>query len=161
MTVWKEPPHILLYSDGGAEPNPGKGGFGVILSYKGHRKEFCRGYKHTTNNRMELSGVIFGLKQLKTTANVQIYTDSKYVVDGINKGWAEKWRQNNWMRKKNKPAINSDLWKELLLLLQKHRTTFNWVKGHAGHPENERCDALVGEAIRAGNLADDLGYEPC
>jgi len=155
-----EIPDVELYSDGGAEPNPGKGGFGVILSYKGHRKEFFQGYRLTTNNRMELMGVIFGLEKLKTKSNVQVYTDSKYVIDGITKGWAEKWKKNGWKRTKNTKAINSDLWDRLLNIIAKHNVKFSWVKGHSGHPENERCDALASEGINSTDPIEDTGYEP-
>lgn len=160
MKAWTEIPDIELYSDGGADPNPGKGGFGIILSYKGHKKEFFRGYKLTTNNRMELMGVIFGLEQLKTKSNVQIYTDSKYVINGITKGWAEKWKSNGWLRNKSDKAINSDLWDRLLNIVAKHSVEFNWVKGHSGHPENERCDTLASMGINSDELEEDFGYEP-
>lgn len=160
MKTWTEIPDIELYSDGGAEPNPGKGGFGVILCYKGKQKEFFKGYELTTNNRMELMGVIFGLEQLKTKSNVQIFTDSKYVINGITKGWAAKWKKNGWKREKNKPAINSDLWDRLLNVIAKHQVDFNWVKGHAGHTENERCDELANKGIHSTELLEDIGYEP-
>lgn len=158
MKIWTEIPDIDLFSDGGAEPNPGKGGFGVILSYKGKRKEFFKGYEMTTNNRMELMGVIYGLEQLKTKSNVQVYTDSKYVVSGITKGWAKRWKQNNWKREKDKKALNSDLWERLLDLTNEHNVNFNWVKGHSGHPENERCDYLATNALNSYNLLVDSGY---
>lgn len=160
MKKWAEIPDIELYSDGGAEPNPGKGGFGVILSYKGKRKEFFKGYKLTTNNRMELMGVIFGLEQLKTKSNVQVFTDSKYVIDGISKGWADKWKKNGWKRTKNISAINSDLWDRLLNAISEHNVEFHWVKGHSGHMENERCDALANKGINSDELIEDVGYEP-
>ncbi|MBO3098311.1 ribonuclease HI [Gelidibacter pelagius] len=158
--IWSEIPNIELFTDGGAEPNPGKGGFGVILSYKGRRKEFFKGYRLTTNNRMELMGVIFGLEQLKTKSNVQVFTDSKYVIDGITKGWAENWKKNGWKRKKNIPAINSDLWDKLLTVISEHNVEFNWVKGHSGHIENERCDTLANNGINSKELIEDIGYEP-
>ncbi len=160
MKIWTEIPDIELHSDGGAEPNPGKGGFGVILQYKGKQKEFFKGYEFTTNNRMELMGVIFGLEQLKTKSNVQVFTDSKYVIDGITKGWAEKWKSNGWKRKKNIKAINSDLWDRLLNVISKHNVKFNWVKGHSGHTENERCDTLANNGINSKELLEDIGYEP-
>tara|TARA_R110002033_G_scaffold171040_2_gene215394 strand:+ start:2510 stop:3247 length:738 start_codon:yes stop_codon:yes gene_type:complete len=160
MKEWTEIPDIELFSDGGAEPNPGKGGFGVILSYKGKQKEFFKGYELTTNNRMELMGVIFGLEQLKTKSNVQVFTDSKYVINGITKGWAEKWKKNGWKRKKNVPAINSDLWDRLLNAISEHNVEFNWVKGHSGHIENERCDTLANNGINSHELIEDVGYEP-
>jgi len=160
MKKWTKMPDVELYSDGGAEPSPGKGGFGVILSYKGKRKEFFQGYELTTNNRMELMGVIFGLERLKTESNVQVFTDSKYVIDGITKGWAEKWKKNGWKRKKNSPAINSDLWERLLNAISKHNVEFNWVKGHSGHTENERCDTLANIGLNSNDLIEDVGYEP-
>ncbi|MEO6637714.1 MAG: ribonuclease HI [Ginsengibacter sp.] len=158
---WEDIPEIDLYSDGGAEPNPGKGGFGVIMTYKGNKKEFCQGYQLTTNNRMELMGVIYGLEKLKTKSVVNVYTDSRYVVDGITKGWAEKWKSKNWYRKQNSKAINHDLWSRLLALIStQQEVKFNWVKGHAGHTKNERCDVLANIALNGGNLLEDVGYEP-
>jgi ribonuclease HI len=134
---WNEIPEINLYSDGGAEPNPGKGGFGVIMSYKGIKREFSQGYKLTTNNRMELMGVIYGLEMLKTKSKVNVFTDSRYVIDGIQKGWAERWRSKHWYRTKTEKAVNHDLWDELLTLISaQQKVTFNWIKGHAGRIEN-------------------------
>ena len=159
--VWNEIPEIILYSDGGAEPNPGKGGFGVIMVYKGIKKEFSQGYVLTTNNRMELMGVIYGLERLKTKSIVKVFTDSQYVINGIEKGWAQKWKSKNWFRNKNDKAINFDLWDRLLQLIStQEKVTFNWVKGHDGHPENERCDELAMAALNSDNLLADVGYEP-
>jgi len=160
MDKSEEMPDIDLFSDGGAEPNPGKGAYGIILSWKGYRKEFSQGYEMTTNNRMELLGVITGLEKLKKKSNVNVYTDSRYVMDGIEKGWAKKWKENNWYRNKNEKAINIDLWDRLLELISKHEVKFHWVKGHNGHPENERCDYLASEAIKSDNLLKDEGYYP-
>ncbi|SFW64257.1 ribonuclease HI [Cellulophaga fucicola] len=159
MKEWEVKPNVELYSDGGAEPNPGKGGFGVILTYNDKKKEFFKGYKLTTNNRMELMGVIFGLEKLTVKSNVQVYTDSKYVIDGITKGWAQKWKKNGWKRTKNTKAVNSDLWDKLLTVIEKHSVEFNWVKGHSGHIENERCDTLAGYGINSNDKIDDTGYE--
>lgn len=159
MEKWDKKPIIDLFSDGGAEPNPGNGGYGIILSYKGKHKEFSQGYKLTTNNRMELLGVITGLEKLKTISVVNVYTDSRYVIDGIEKGWAEKWKANNWWRNKKEKAINSDLWNRLLELISKHEVRFYWVKGHNGHPENERCDSLATIALQSDNLIVDEGFE--
>lgn len=159
--VWNEIPEVNLYSDGGAEPNPGKGGFGIIMSYKGASREFSQGYTLTTNNRMELMGVISGLERLKTKSIVNVYTDSRYVIDGIEKGWALKWKSNNWFRNKSDKAVNHDLWDRLLLLISQHeKVTFNWVKGHDGHTENERCDQLADIALNGDNLLVDTGYQP-
>lgn len=159
MDKWNEMPIIDLYSDGEAEPNPGNGGYGIILTWKGYRKEFAQGYKLTTNNRMELLGVITGLEKLKTKSVVNIYTDSRYVIDGIEKGWAEKWKANNWYRNKKEQATNVDLWSRLLDLIAKHDVKFNWVKGHNGHPENERCDFLATKALQSKSLIVDEGFE--
>lgn len=154
-------PEINLYSDGGAEPNPGKGGFGVIMCYKGVKREFSQGYELTTNNRMELMGVIYGLEKLKTKSVVNVFSDSRYVIDGIEKGWAERWRSKNWYRTRTEKAINYDLWGRLLTLITaQQKVTFNWIKGHAGHVENERCDQLALAALRGDNLQIDTGYVP-
>lgn len=158
--MYDEIPEIDLYSDGGADPNPGKGGFGVIMVYKGKRKEFSQGYMLTTNNRMELLGVIYGLERLKTKSIVNIYTDSRYVINGIEKGWAKKWKSNNWYRTKSQVALNSDLWERLLVsIAEQEDVKFNWVKGHTGHAENERCDELASLALNGENLLEDVGYE--
>lgn len=157
---WKDIPEIDLYSDGGAEPNPGKGGFGVIMSYKGIRKEFSQGFRLTTNNRMELMGVIHGLERLKTKSIVNVYSDSRYVIDGITKGWAEKWKSKNWYRTKTEKAINCDLWERLLVLISNQQEVeFNWIRGHFGHPENERCDELANIALNGDSLIEDTCYE--
>lgn len=134
---------VEIFSDGACSGNPGPGGWGTILRCQGHEKELSGGEAHTTNNRMELTAVIEGLKALNRPCKVLITTDSKYVCDGIMKGWAEGWRKRGWKKSDGKPALNPDLWEQLLDLLAIHNVTFNWVKGHAGHPENERCDRLA------------------
>lgn len=134
---------IEMFTDGACSGNPGPGGWGTILRYNGNEKELCGGENPTTNNRMELTAVIKGLQALKEPCEITIYTDSKYVVDGITKGWARSWRAKSWVKSDKKPALNPDLWGELLDLLDKHTVTFTWVKGHADHPENNRCDALA------------------
>lgn len=134
---------VTIYTDGACSGNPGPGGWGAILSCGGHEKELCGGEKQTTNNRMELTAVIEALSALKIPCEVLLVTDSKYVVDGIEKGWAKKWRSQGWMRNKKEKALNPDLWQKLLELLELHAVTFQWVKGHAGHPQNERCDQLA------------------
>ena len=139
---------VEIFTDGACSGNPGPGGYGVVLRYKGREKELCGGEAQTTNNRMELTAVIEGLSALNEKCSVTLYSDSKYVVDAITKGWAKKWRSNGWMRTKTEPALNSDLWKKVLNLLQEHDVKFVWVKGHAGHPENERCDALAVSQIQ-------------
>jgi len=159
MTEFKDIPYIDLFSDGGAEPNPGKGGYGVILSWNGIRKELSQGYTMTTNNRMELLGVITGLEKIKRKSYVNVYTDSRYVIDGIENGWAKKWKANNWYRNKKEKAINIDLWERLLELVSQHEVKFNWVKGHNGHPENERCDYLATQAMKSDSLLEDEGFD--
>lgn len=136
---------IELFTDGACSGNPGPGGWGAILRYLGHEKELCGGEKKTTNNRMELMAVIMGLDALKEPCKVKLTTDSKYVADGIGKGWAVSWQKNGWRKADKKPALNADLWERLLFLIDKHEVEINWVKGHAGHPENERCDKLAVE----------------
>jgi ribonuclease HI len=134
---------VYLFSDGACSGNPGPGGYGVLLRYGDKEITLSGGEPNTTNNRMELTGVIMGLKALKFPCRVVIQTDSRYVVDGMEKGWAKSWRSNNWIKSDKKPALNSDLWEELLHLSEIHELSFHWIKGHAGHPENEQCDKLA------------------
>ena len=136
---------VYIFSDGACSGNPGPGGWGVILRCDGKEKEMSGGEEHTTNNRMELTGVIKGLEALKYPCKVTIQTDSRYVVDGIEKGWAEGWRKRGWVKSDKQPALNPDLWGRLLELIAVHEVKFTWIKGHAGHPENERCDSLAVE----------------
>jgi len=150
-------PKIELYTDGGADPNPGVGGLGVVLKYKEHRKEIFRGYELTTNNRMEILAVIVGLEELKKKSKVEVYSDSKYVVDSVNLEWIFKWKNNNWFKHKGK-AENIDLWERLIILLDKHNVKFNWVKGHNGHLENERCDELATLGTKLPNKLVDKEY---
>jgi ribonuclease HI len=147
---------ITLYSDGACSGNPGPGGYGVILDYNGQEKELSGGFRGTTNNRMELMGVITGLESLKEPCSVRVVSDSKYVVDAIEKGWAAKWRQNGWKRNKKEKALNPDLWQRLLDLCAKHTVKFEWVNGHAGHPQNERCDRLAVDAATMPCLPEDI-----
>ena len=136
---------VYLYTDGACSGNPGPGGYGAILKYGKFEKEICGGDENTTNNRMELLGVIKGLEALNEPCHVVLTSDSKYVIDALSLGWAEKWKQNGWMRNKKDAALNPDLWERLLELTQIHQMEYNWVKGHAGHPENERCDKMAVE----------------
>ena len=136
---------VYLYTDGACSGNPGPGGYGAILKYGKYEKEICGGDENTTNNRMELLGVIKGLEALNEPCHVVLTSDSKYVIDALSLGWAEKWKQNGWMRNKKDAALNPDLWERLLQLTQTHKMEYNWVKGHAGHPENERCDKMAVE----------------
>ena len=146
---------VKIYTDGACSGNPGPGGYGTILKYNGQEKELSAGYKLTTNNRMELMAVIAGLESLKEKCRVDVYSDSKYIVDAVIKGWAKRWEQKGWMRNKKDPAKNPDLWERLLDLLDEHQVQMHWVKGHAGHPENERCDRLAVQAAAGKDLADD------
>lgn len=139
---------VYIYTDGACSGNPGKGGWGAILVYKNHRKEISGADASTTNNKMELTAMIKALEMLKEPCEVEAYTDSKYLCDSINNGWAISWQKNNWIKKDKKPALNADLWEKLLNLITKHSVQINWVKGHAGHPENERCDTLATNEIK-------------
>lgn len=139
----EEKKYVELYTDGACSGNPGKGGWGAILRYGTHEKELSGGEKNTTNNRMELTAVIMGLSALKEPCVVKLTTDSKYVSDGILKGWARSWQKNGWRKADKKPALNPDLWEKLLELIDTHEVEICWVKGHAGHKENERCDELA------------------
>ncbi len=134
---------VTLYTDGACSGNPGPGGWGAILEYAGTKKELSGGEKSTTNNRMELTAVIAGLSALKEPCIVELYSDSKYVIDGLQKGWAESWRKNGWKKADKKPALNPDLWEKLLELTHVHTIRYHWVKGHADNPKNNRCDALA------------------
>lgn len=139
--------HLEIFTDGACSGNPGPGGWGAVLRYQGIEKELSGGAKETTNNRMELTAIIEALTCLKEPCSVRLTTDSKYAADGITKGWARSWQKNGWRKADKKPALNPDLWEELLRLLDVHEVTIVWVKGHAGHPENERCDKLATTAI--------------
>ena len=152
-------PEIRIFTDGACSGNPGPGGYGVVLVSGVHRKELLKGFRKTTNNRMELLAVIDGLKSLKSRRRVEIWSDSKYVVEAIEKGWARKWRDNGWRKADKKPALNPDLWQELLALLDMHQVKFLWLRGHDGHPENERADQLAVTALRGPELAIDRVYE--
>ncbi|MBN2046914.1 MAG: ribonuclease HI [Anaerolineaceae bacterium] len=159
MTQTQPLPPVDIFTDGSSLGNPGPGGYGVILSAGDHRKELSGGYRLTTNNRMELLAAIVGLRALKRPCAVTLYSDSKYLVDAINQGWAVRWRANNWRRGKQGKALNPDLWAELLDLCETHQVSFIWVKGHANHPENNRCDHLAVKAAQQPNLPADEGYE--
>lgn len=134
---------VTIYTDGACSGNPGPGGYGAILMHNGHKKELSGGAARTTNNRMELMGVITGLEALKFPCEVELFTDSRYIVDAMEKGWAARWRAGGWMRNKKDKALNPDLWERLLKLCEAHRVTFNWVRGHADNEFNNRCDELA------------------
>ena len=134
---------VTLYTDGACSGNPGPGGWGCILEYNGYEKELSGGEANTTNNRMELTAVIKGLQALKEPCIVELYSDSKYVIDALEKGWACSWKKKNWIKSDKKPALNPDLWDILLSLTVKHEVRYHWVKGHAANPKNNRCDELA------------------
>ncbi|MGE4353245.1 MAG: ribonuclease HI [Oscillospiraceae bacterium] len=146
---------ITLYTDGACSGNPGPGGWGAILIYKGQKKEMSGGDIMTTNNRMELTAVIEGLKALREPCRVELYSDSKYVIDALEKGWAVSWRVREWRKPDKKPALNADLWANLLSLCEKHDVHCNWVKGHADNPYNNRCDEMA--VTQWQNLKSELG----
>lgn len=141
---------ITIYTDGACRGNPGKGGWGAVLIYNGKSKELSGGARETTNNKMELTAAIEALRALKEPCEVELYSDSKYLTDAINKGWIYGWKKNGWIKSDKKPALNVDLWEQLLALMQTHKVTYIWVKGHNGTPYNERCDEL------ATSFADSL-----
>jgi len=154
-----EPGGITIYTDGGSINNPGPGGYGVVIIDGEHQKEYCGGFSLTTNNRMELMGCIVALQKLERRDKpITLYSDSSYVVNGITKGWAKRWRKNGWLKSDKKPAVNRDLWEKLLELIKPLSITFKWVKGHAGNPVNERCDELAVASARRGGLPEDPGY---
>ena len=134
---------VTLYTDGACSGNPGPGGWGAILEYMGHQRELSGGEVNTTNTRMELTAVIRGLQALKEPCIVELYSDSKYVIDALQKGWAVGWRKRGWIKSDNKPALNPDLWEVLLTLTETHQLNYHWVKGHAQNPKNNRCDELA------------------
>ena len=151
--------NVSMHTDGACSGNPGPGGFGVVLQYGAKRNELSGGFRLTTNNRMELLAAVRGLETLTRPCAVSLYTDSKYVADAVNKGWARRWRANGWRRGKTEKAVNPDLWARLLDLLDFHDVEFVWVRGHAGDPGNERADALAVAASKSDNLGVDDVYE--
>jgi len=150
---------VEIYTDGACSGNPGPGGYGSILKYGEHSKELSQGYKHTTNNRMEMMAIIAAIESLTDKCQIEIFSDSKYIVDAVNNGWAKRWRAKGWMRNKKDRALNPDLWGKLLDLLDLHEYKITWVKGHAGHPENERCDDLAVAACNSSDMLDDDGFK--
>ncbi len=150
---------MSIFTDGACSGNPGPGGYGVILQYGERRRELSAGFRRTTNNRMELMAAIAGLAALKQPCVVALFSDSEYVVKGISKGWARGWRSKAWRRSGGKIVPNWELWRQLLELCEQHQVRLEWVQGHAGHEENERCDELAVLAADGPNLAIDLGYE--
>ena len=152
-------PKVTIYTDGSSRGNPGPGGFGTILISGRHRKEISGGFAKTTNNRMELLAAIAGLEVLKTESEVTLYSDSKYVVDAINKNWLAGWKKRGWIKSDKQPVKNIDLWKRIDAATARHQVTWEWVKGHAGNPNNERCDELATTAADGSDLPPDPGFE--
>lgn len=149
---------VVIHTDGAAEPNPGPGGYGVVLQFGKHRKELSEGFKKTTNNRMELMGAIVGLEALNTKCTGKLYSDSKYVVDAVNKGWLKNWQKKGWVRRGQNKVKNIDLWKRFLKGYEKHDIKLVWVKGHVSNEENECCDQLAVAAAKTDNFKPDTGY---
>lgn len=152
-------PLVTIHSDGSSLGNPGPGGWAAILSWGDETKELSQGYIKTTNNRMEIMGVLHALSLLSRPCTVRVYSDSKYVCDAISKKWLSAWIKNGWKTAAKQPVKNRDLWEQLLPLLQRHEVSFHWVKGHSGHPENERCDILAKTAAQGPDLLHDSVYE--
>ncbi len=151
--------HVIIYTDGACLGNPGPGGYGAVLLYEGHRKELSGGYRLTTNNRMEIQAAVKSLEHLKQKCRVTLHSDSQYLVNAMQQGWAARWRANGWRRNKKEPALNPDLWTRLLECTEKHHVEFRWLRGHAGNRENERCDQLAMAAATGDELGIDEGYE--
>lgn len=152
-------PEVTIYTDGACSGNPGPGGYGAVLLFGEHRKEISEGFRRTTNNRMELLAVIEALRSLKKNCSVTIHSDSKYVIDAIEKKWIVGWQRRGWIKRDGGPVLNRDLWEDLLKLLAMHQVRFVWVRGHSGVRENERCDALAVAASRRSRLIDDTGMK--
>jgi len=150
--------HVEIFTDGSCLGNPGPGGYGAVLKYKETSKELSQGYKLTTNNRMEMLATIVALQSLKEPCTVTLTTDSQYVRQGITQ-WISKWQKNNWKTASRQDVKNVDLWKQLYAENQRHKVQWNWVKGHSGHIENERCDDLARQAAESNNLLEDVGYK--
>jgi ribonuclease HI len=150
---------VIIHTDGGCKGNPGPGGFGVVMVCGKHRKELSAGYRMTTNNRMELRGAIAALESLKEPCQVELHSDSKYLIDAISKKWIVGWIKRGWKTAGKQPVKNQDLWLQLLAAMNSHEIDWCWVKGHAGHTENERCDELANIAVVGKNLPEDVGFQ--
>lgn len=154
------PSEVTIYTDGACIGNPGPGGYGAVLMAGGQRREISGGFCLTTNNRMEILAAIVALECLKGPCRVTLYSDSRYVVDAMSKGWVKRWQANGWRRNPREAAVNPDLWERMLRACGQHQVEFRWVRGHAGVPENERCDHLATTAARERSLPPDPGYNP-
>ncbi len=149
---------IILYADGACSGNPGKGAYASIICIGDTKIESAKAFRYTTNNRMELLGVIEPIEKLKKATKIEVFTDSKYIVDAINQGWLSNWIKNNWKKSNRKKVLNIDLWIRMRLLIVKHNISFNWVRGHSGHPDNERCDVLAVETYNGSDFNEDKEY---
>jgi ribonuclease HI len=152
-------PSVTIYSDGACLGNPGPGGYGTVLLFGAHRKELSAGFRRTTNNRMELLGAIVGLEALTRPCRVVLWSDSQYVVHALSKGWLDGWQQRGWRTAAKEPVKNRDLWERLLRAIGAHEVDWQWVRGHTGNPENERCDQLAVAAANGADLQDDAGFD--
>jgi ribonuclease HI len=150
---------VIIHTDGGCKGNPGPGGYGVVMVFGKHRRELSAGFRMTTNNRMELRGAIAALQTLTEPCAVELHSDSKYLIDAISKRWIEGWQKKGWQTAAKKPVKNQDLWQLLLAAMAPHHIDWRWVKGHAGHAENERCDVLANLAVKEKNLPEDVGFD--
>lgn len=159
MPLKESLPEVTIYTDGGCINNPGPGGYGVVLLYRSHRRELSGGFRLTTNNRMEILAVIKGLEALNQRCRVTVFSDSQYVVNAVEKGWALRWQSQGWKRNRKEKAVNPDLWERLLELCGRHEVRFQWIRGHVGTEENERADRLAGEAATGPGQNIDEAYE--
>lgn len=157
--VLKPGTELEIWADGSCVKNPGPGGYGIIFKYQEHKWEKAGGFRCTTNNRMEITGVLVALESLPAKCKVIVFSDSQYVVNSMTKGWAKRWKSEGWIKKGGKKVPNADLWQKMLNLCAKHKVEFKWVKGHDGSPENERCDQMAQFAARQPNLPEDKGYK--
>ena len=149
---------VVVHTDGGCKGNPGKGGFGVVMVFGKHRREISAGFRRTTNNRMELLAAISALETLIEPCEVELHSDSRYLIDAIVKKWIDGWKRKGWVTADKRPVKNRDLWERLLIASAPHKVDWRWVKGHAGHAENERCDELANQAVTSQHLLVDTGF---
>ena len=151
---------VIIHTDGGCKGNPGPGGYGVVMTFGSHRRELSCGFRMTTNNRMELRAAIAALQSLTEPCQIELHSDSKYLIDAILKKWVDGWIKRGWQTSDKKPVKNQDLWLQLLAAIGSHKIDWCWVKGHAGHAENERCDELANIAVAGNTLIEDTGFVP-
>ncbi|MFN6145351.1 MAG: ribonuclease HI [Planctomycetota bacterium] len=152
-------PSVTIYSDGACLGNPGRGGYGAVLLFGHHRKELSAGFRRTTNNRMEMLGAIVGFEALTKPCHVELWSDSQYLIHALDKGWLAGWQKRGWRTSSKEPVKNKDLWLRLLSAIEGHKVRWQWVRGHTGNPENDRCDQLAVAAANGADLQDDVGYD--